>query len=53
MTLFFQDIPPNPGGKQVVCEVGDRYRSMSWNAGKPGESRLLFIKGLEVLEIAR
>ena len=53
VTLFFRDIPPNAGGKKVVCEPGDRYRSISLVAGKAGDATQLLVDRLEVVEIAR
>lgn len=53
VTLFFRDIPANPGGRKVVCEVGDRYRTITWNVGRPRDPAQLLIKGLEIVEVER
>jgi hypothetical protein len=46
-------VPANPGGKKVVCEVGDKFRGVGFFVGKPGTSPSLTLDRLEILEIER
>lgn len=53
VTVFARDVPANRGGKNVTCEVGDKFTSIGWFAGTAGQSPDLYIDRLEVLEIDR
>jgi hypothetical protein len=53
VTLYARDVPANRGGKNVTCEVGDRYTGVTWFAGKPGVATEVYIDRLEILEIDR
>jgi hypothetical protein len=53
VTVFWRDVPANPGGKKVVCEVGDKFRGVGFFVGKPGTSPSLTLDRLEILEIER
>jgi hypothetical protein len=53
VTLYARDVPANPGGKKVTCEVGDRYTGISWFVGRPRNPSEVYIDRLEILEIER
>jgi hypothetical protein len=53
VTLFIRDVPANPGGKKVSCEVGDRYRGAGLFVGKPHTPAELLLDRLEIVEIER
>jgi hypothetical protein len=53
VTLYARDVPANRGGKNVTCEVGDRYTGVTWFAGKPGVASEVYIDRFEILEIDR
>jgi hypothetical protein len=53
VTLPARDVPANPGGKKVTCDVGDRYTSFGLFVGRPGSPAELYIDQLEILEIDR
>jgi hypothetical protein len=53
VTLYARDVPANRGGKNVTCEVGDRYTGATWFVGKPGVAADVYIDRFEILEIDR
>ena len=53
VTLYARDVPANRGGKNVTCEVGDKYTAIGWFVGKPGSPAEVYIDRLEILEIDR
>jgi hypothetical protein len=53
VTLPVRDVPVNPGGKKVTCDLGDRYTGFGLFVGRPDERAELFIDQLEILEIDR
>src|SRR5581483_276297 len=53
VTLYANDVPPNIGGKKVTCDVGDKYRGVTWFVGTPANPGVVYIDRLEILEIER
>ena len=53
VTLPVRDVPPNRGGKQVPCEIGDRYVTWGLFVGRPGSTAELYVDQLEILEVDR
>ncbi len=53
VTLPVRDVPPNRGGKQFPCEIGDKYVGWGLFVGRPGSTAELYVDQLEVLEVDR
>jgi hypothetical protein len=53
VTVYAKDVPANRGGKNVTCEVGDKYLGVTWFVGKPGVPAQVYIDRFEILEIDR
>ncbi len=53
VTLPVRDVPPNRGGKQFPCELGDKYVGWGLFVGRPGSTAELYVDQLEVLEVDR
>ena len=53
MTIPVREIPPNRGGKQVPCELGDKYVGWTIFCGRPGSSAELYVDQFEIVEVER
>ena len=53
VTIPVREVPPNRGGKQVPCELGDRYVGWGVFVGRPGSTAELYVDQLEILEVDR
>ena len=53
VTIPVRDVPPNRGGKQSPCEIGDRYVGWGVFCGRPGSTAELYVDLFEIVEVER
>ncbi|HEX7898153.1 MAG TPA: hypothetical protein VF950_10360 [Planctomycetota bacterium] len=53
VTIPVREIPPNRGGKQFPCDLGDKYVGWGIFCGRPGSTAQLYVDQFEIVEVDR